>query len=759
MVNKVDSAKQISEIFNLEWKEEFSAVGSTITTIWFENIATRLNDLQILNARINFDAFIEGKNKIPKAKEIAKKTGFEVKEEWFSTSKPGSTSNGGSTVKTPYFVEFLIWSKNNFKDKSSIKEIKSEIIETLEEIYPNSILFLENEEIQFEESDFSNYGLNYNWLRSLRPIWGCLYPNIGEVEWNQSDIEVRNQIFAELSLDQGPTYLEDALAIMDHLNLVAFQLEQFNSNLEIHEITKRKCKFLWEESWDEIDASKGVFEPIVATTKTLPIATIATWAKEGKLDIDPIYQRDFVWNDSACRKLINSILMGVPLPSIILYEDQNGTYQIIDGKQRITSILRFMGALPEATGFLKKKMTSLKLVTNNEMVKNADDSVLVEVILTGNNPLNLPKKDVPKYKQWKTNKEFGIISDEDKLFAKKKLPFNLGTKEFDGLSEFEKLNGKFYHEIRDEEIQLGGKKTKISQVFEVQDDVYEIPMIIYDESTKPYQIRRVFNRYNTQGQKLNPTEINNAAYQSIDAMKFTMAMGRIRPSRGDEILPGIYHEIESDCKKLESFFKNCQESNNRFQYAKLTSWILALLYRQPPKKANGAINYPSTSGIIQQFFDNEMSLEVHRRAIQKEKNILKLAEIFGRASDSLLGELMSDVLNQNPYWRSKKGDDKWAQLSIVSMAAASIICHSNDVNPEEKLDDDEIYEAFIEYLENHEPLDKQQSRKQWEYFAKTITEVCNIFGVDKGNYEDKYDLFNKYSVLDYFADVIENIDV
>ena len=76
-----------------------------------------------------------------------------------------------------------------------------------------------------------------------------------------------------------------------------------------------------------------------------------------------------------------------------------------------------------------------------------------------------------------------------------------------------------------------------------------------------------------------------------------------------------------------------------------------------------------------------------------------------------------------------------------------------------KLDDDEIYEAFIEYLENHEPLDKQQSRKQWEYFAKTITEVCNIFGVDKGNYEDKYDLFDKYSALDYFADVIENIDV
>ena len=96
----------------------------------------------------------------------------------------------------------------------------------------------------------------------------------------------------ELSLDQGSTYLDNTLTIMDHLNLVAFQLEQFNSNFETHEISLKKCKSLWEESWDEIDASKGVFEPIIATTKTLPIATIATWAKEGKLDIDPIYQRD-----------------------------------------------------------------------------------------------------------------------------------------------------------------------------------------------------------------------------------------------------------------------------------------------------------------------------------------------------------------------------------------------------------------------------------------------------------------------------------
>lgn len=757
MKNKVNVVKQISEIFSLQWQNNFSSPGSTITTAWFENIANKLNESTILSENIDFDEFIVGKNKIPKAKKIANLAGFKFEEEWFKTSKSDSTSDGGSTVKTPYFVEFLIWSKNNKQDKDSIRDLKLEIVEKLEEIYEISNHFLENDSPYFENSEFLNFGINYNWLISLRPVWDCMYPNIGEVDWSEDDIVILNQVFSELSLDQEMTYYENTLAINDHLNVVSFQLEQFNSNLEAHEISLSKCKSLWEESWDEIDASKGVFEPIVASTKTMSISTIVSWAKNGKLDIDPIYQRDFVWNDSACRKLINSILMGVPLPSIILYEDQNGKYQIIDGKQRITSILRFIGALPEATAFVRKKISSLKLATTNPMVKIVDDGALVEIILTGKNPLGLPAKDVPKYKKWKNDKSFGIISDQEKDFAKKKLPFSLGAKEFEGLSDFEKLNGKFYHEIRDEEIRLGGIETNVSEVFEEQSD-YQIPLIIYDKTSKPYQIRRVFNRYNTQGQKLNSTEVNNAAFQSIDAMKFTMAMGRIRPSRGDEILPGIYHEIESDCKKLEFFFKQCQENNNRFQYAKITSWILALLYRKPPKKASGAINYPSTSGIIQQFFENEMNLEVHKRAIQKEKNIKKLAEIFGNASDSLLGELMWDVLNQNPFWRSKKGDDKWAQLSIVSMAAASIICHSADVDPELKLEDDEIYSRLTDYLEEHKPLDKQQSRRQWEYFAKTITKVCNIFGVDKGNYVDKYDLFAGYSALDYFAEIIENIE-
>ena len=94
MVKKVDATKQISEIFSLEWQDNFSTSGSTIITTWFENIADRLNQLAILAEHIDFDEYIEGKNKIPKAKTIANVAGFKFEEEWFTTSKPNSKSSG-----------------------------------------------------------------------------------------------------------------------------------------------------------------------------------------------------------------------------------------------------------------------------------------------------------------------------------------------------------------------------------------------------------------------------------------------------------------------------------------------------------------------------------------------------------------------------------------------------------------------------------------------------------------------------------------
>jgi len=48
------------------------------------------------------------------------------------------------------------------------------------------------------------------------------------------------------------------------------------------------------------------------------------------------------WNSKQKSELIESILMGVPLPVIYVKEDNNGGYIIVDGRQRLTAIFEFM---------------------------------------------------------------------------------------------------------------------------------------------------------------------------------------------------------------------------------------------------------------------------------------------------------------------------------------------------------------------------------------------------------------------------------
>ncbi|KAH7339594.1 hypothetical protein B0J17DRAFT_716603 [Rhizoctonia solani] len=80
-----------------------------------------------------------------------------------------------------------------------------------------------------------------------------------------------------------------------------------------------------------------------------------TLIKEGDIKLDPEYQRDVVWSDSKQSKLIDSILRNYYIPPVIfsLSTDKNGnqTRVCIDGKQRLTSIYRFLeGHIPHKDG-------------------------------------------------------------------------------------------------------------------------------------------------------------------------------------------------------------------------------------------------------------------------------------------------------------------------------------------------------------------------------------------------------------------------
>ncbi|WP_424950755.1 DUF262 domain-containing protein [Deinococcus sp.] len=72
--------------------------------------------------------------------------------------------------------------------------------------------------------------------------------------------------------------------------------------------------------------------------------------KEGSLEIKPAYQRKPIWKLEQKCALIESILLDMPIPEIFMQTttDENGgtNHAIVDGQQRIRTILHFMGLDP-----------------------------------------------------------------------------------------------------------------------------------------------------------------------------------------------------------------------------------------------------------------------------------------------------------------------------------------------------------------------------------------------------------------------------
>lgn len=58
--------------------------------------------------------------------------------------------------------------------------------------------------------------------------------------------------------------------------------------------------------------------------------------------LDPDFQRNSIWDLRQKSELIESILMGIPLPIIYVKEDDVGAYVIVDGRQRLTTLFDFM---------------------------------------------------------------------------------------------------------------------------------------------------------------------------------------------------------------------------------------------------------------------------------------------------------------------------------------------------------------------------------------------------------------------------------
>ena len=82
----------------------------------------------------------------------------------------------------------------------------------------------------------------------------------------------------------------------------------------------------------------------------MSIGEIINLYKDEEIIINPEFQRYFRWSISQKSRFIESILLGIPTPSIFVYQREDGVWELVDGLQRISTLLEFVGILKDASG-------------------------------------------------------------------------------------------------------------------------------------------------------------------------------------------------------------------------------------------------------------------------------------------------------------------------------------------------------------------------------------------------------------------------
>ncbi|MEZ8190411.1 DUF262 domain-containing protein [Vibrio sp. 10N.286.46.A8] len=78
---------------------------------------------------------------------------------------------------------------------------------------------------------------------------------------------------------------------------------------------------------------------------SMSIGELVNLYRDGDLILDPAYQRLFRWEDHQKTKLIESILIGIPIPELFVAQNEDHTWNIVDGVQRLSTIFQLFGVL------------------------------------------------------------------------------------------------------------------------------------------------------------------------------------------------------------------------------------------------------------------------------------------------------------------------------------------------------------------------------------------------------------------------------
>lgn len=78
-------------------------------------------------------------------------------------------------------------------------------------------------------------------------------------------------------------------------------------------------------------------------TYDITVRQLVSMVKDGTIDVAPTYQRQFRWDSDRRSTLIESIFLGVPVPSLFMASNKDGTWELVDGVQRLSTVVQFAG--------------------------------------------------------------------------------------------------------------------------------------------------------------------------------------------------------------------------------------------------------------------------------------------------------------------------------------------------------------------------------------------------------------------------------
>lgn len=369
--------------------------------------------------------------------------------------------------------------------------------------------------------------------------------------WKKIDTSIEHD-FSKLFEQTGSHYY---LAIMNRFNFMCNVFSLYFKN-DFSKYIKRKCEsdetISQEKEFDKYKINKALPE-------TLSITDIMRDIKNNKFSIRPNYQRSEVKNIGKSSYLMESILLGINIPPLFIFKREDGVKEVIDGQQRLLTLLGFLGEEyidengdKQKTSKDKFKLTQLKIMKE----------------LKGKNYDNLPETlkdkildfsmDIIEIDQ-KQNKEFSPVDLFLRLNTK---PYPIKDNTFEMWNAY--LDKKIIIRVKElaekyNTIVFGSKDVRMN----LEELIISLAYIDYKTTISPDSINSilvVYLRYNRVCARLaDKTQMSKHLYEitTTDSEGFLKSLDKV-----EEFSKKVYSLTNGENNKMKVLLNHSAKVNN-----------------------------------------------------------------------------------------------------------------------------------------------------------------------------------------------------